>query len=347
MAKVRVGIIGCGMMGNCYAAVFPRDKDIEITSCCDPNPHKLKAFSEKYHIPHTYTDYRELIEKEELNLIGNATPDHLHSKVSDLAMQSGLAVFSEKPMTSNLIEARALSKTAEDKNLLTGVNFSKRSSAALIRAKELIENGSLGELRHIEGTYKQGWIVTEDYGSWKNPDKHSWTWRLSSAHQPLGVLGDLGSHLYDMAEYLAGPIAEISCRMNRFDKGMEKVGEFTLDGWDSFYSSINFTCGASGFLSATRWATGEKDSLTLTVHGSTGSLRINYAEKNRLNLFLVQKGKWENFDLQKPQNQYQIFLNCLKNATPYKPDYVDGCRNQLLLEESLRSHMENRTVSIS
>ncbi len=347
MEKIRIGLVGCGMMGNCYASVFLRDPDFVIAACCDPSPDKLAIFSKKHRITGTYTDYKELLNKEKLNMIANATPDYLHADVSGLAMKKGLSVFSEKPMTSNLGEAKVLLELALKKKLITGINFSKRSSSALIMAKKLIGSGEIGELRHIEASYKQGWIVTEDYGTWKNPEDHSWTWRLSSACQPLGVLGDLGSHLYDMAEYLGGSISEISCRMHRFDKGLEKVGDFILDGWDSFNSSIKFTCGASGLLNATRWAIGETDSLSMTVHGTKGSLNIDYAAKNRLNLFLHNEKKWETLDLPKPVNQYQRFLDCLKTGTSYKPDYSDGCRNQMLLDESLKSHTANRTVFIS
>ncbi|MBI9104182.1 MAG: Gfo/Idh/MocA family oxidoreductase [Spirochaetales bacterium] len=346
MNKIRIGLIGCGMMGNCYAAVFSRDPDVEITACCDPGQQKLEKFAQRYHISNSYLDYKDLISTEKLDVVANATPDNLHAEVSIQAMKKGLAVFSEKPMTSNICEADDLLRIAKENRVLTGINFSKRSSAALIRAKEMIENNELGELRHIEGTYKQGWIPTENYGSWKDPADHSWTWRLSSAHQPLGVLGDLGSHLYDMAEFLAGSISDISCRMHSFNKGYEKIGSFTLDGWDSFNSSVNFSCGANGLFHATRWAAGDEDALSIVVHGTEGSLKIDYNAKNRLNLFLINEGKWEIFDLQKPLNQYQKFLNCVKNNHTYKPDYTDGRRNQMLLDASLRSHTEDRTISI-
>lgn len=196
---VNLAILGTGGMARNHALSFKEIKGCNIIAACDIDKKKVAAFAETYGIEKTYTDYNELLSDKELDAVTIVTNDATHVPISLAALKAGKHVLCEKPLATNLKDAKKIATIAKNSGLINMVNFSKRNSAGLQKAAELIRKGEIGRVMHVEASYFQEWLSN---GFWKvNP---SFTWRLSIEAGSTGVMGDLGCHIYDMAKLLCG-----------------------------------------------------------------------------------------------------------------------------------------------
>ena len=167
---VRVGIIGTGGMAKGHARAYQKNREVELVACCDVKAEKLSLFAETWNIPVTYSDYREMISKEKLDGVSIVTPDSSHASISIDVLDSGVAVLCEKPMATSLAEAEQMLAAAEKSRLINMINYSKRNSSGLQEAARLVREGGLGRIMHVEASYLQSWLVTNDWGDWRtNP----------------------------------------------------------------------------------------------------------------------------------------------------------------------------------
>ena len=155
------------------------------------------------------------------------------------------------------------------------VNLRYRELPVMQMARALVEDGMVGEIRHIDAAYLQSWLVGTHWGDWRTEER--WLWRLSGAHGSRGVLGDVGIHILDFASYVADqkPVS-VHCRMKTFGKAEgDRIGAYGLDANDSFVMSIEFDGGALGVVHASRWMTGYANAMKLGVlrhEGRAGDL---------------------------------------------------------------------------
>ena len=141
--------------------------------------------------------------------------------------------------------------------------------------------GEIGEIKHVEASYLQSWLVSKFWGDWRTDPK--WLWRLSRSHGSNGVLGDVGIHILDFASYGAGlDIDHVFCRLKTFDKAPgNRIGEYELDANDSFTMALDFSNGAFGVVHASRWATGHLNELRLRMYGDKGGIEVVHNLKAR------------------------------------------------------------------
>ena len=170
---------------------------------------------------------------------------------------------------------------------------------------------------HVEASYLQSWLVQDLWGSWRTDP--AWTWRLSKRHGSGGVLADVGCHIYDLTALLCGNIAEISCRMQTFDKGIEgnRIGPYLLDANDSFVSAIALADGGIGTVHATRWATGHINSVRVRVYGNEGGVEVDLDSLREG--YRVSRGKetaasgeWKEVRGKPARTQYERFIAAVR-----------------------------------
>lgn len=336
---IRLGIIGTGNMANNHAMNFQAIHGVKLTACCDVAGERAQTFADKYGIPKVYTDYREMLATEKLDAVANVTPDVMHAKVALAIIAHGLHIMSEKPIATSLADARAMAKAADKAGIMNMVNYSYRNSSALQKAAEVIRQGKIGRVIHVESSYLQGWLTP---GGWKN--KPSAMWRLSTAHGSAGDLGDLGCHIYDMTALLCGDIAEINCRLQTFDKGVEgnTLGEYVLDANDSFVSTVTFANGGLGTIHSSRWATGHANSLRVRVFGDAGAIEIDLDRS--YDEYLICAGakaiaarSWTNVKCKPTPTNYQRFIRAIKTGKNDTCDFANGVKVQAYLHYSVES----------
>ena len=347
---IKLGIIGTGGMANNHAQNFPAMKGVTIAACCDIDQKKVRAFAAKWKIPRWYVDYKEMLGAEALDAISNVTVDAMHASISLAAISRGLAVLCEKPLATTLADARRMRDAARKRKVVTQVNFSYRNSCGAQAAAELIRKGGIGRIIHVESSYLQSWLVQDAWGDWRTNE--GMTWRLSTRHGSAGVLGDIGCHIYDLTALLCGDIAEIGCTLKTFDKRIKgnRIGPYILDANDSFVSTVRFVGGGIGSIHATRWATGQLNSLRIRAYGDEGAVEVDLDKS--YDVYRVSRGKaiykaeWKDVSCSKTPTQYQRFITAVRAGKNDVSDFENGAKVQAYLDASFISDEKKTPVKV-
>ena len=316
---MRLVIIGCGGMGRYQAKKFT-DLGAVIVGAIDHNDDHRAQFCRQFVVAEAYEQYQELVKFiARADAVACALPDPFHVACSELALQSGFAVFCEKPLGTGLQEAKRLEPYAADAIFM--VNFSKRSTPAIEAARSVLEAGELGSIEHIEIAYRQGWQQTH---AWGDPDEvFRWKWRLMSAFNPYGCLGDLGSHLIDLLRYLFGEV--------RFEATVEGEveDEVLLSYRGRFVVQDTIACDLSCAYNDQRWV----DALSLKVVGEDGSLILNTdLDRHRVEV-TAKDGLPTVVRGVVPLSTYERFLSWVAGGERERPDLGDAIAVQAVLDE--------------
>ncbi len=342
---VRIGVVGTGGIAAGHAQLLQAIEDVEVTACCDILPEKVAAFAKTHKIARSYTDYREMLQHENLDAVTNCTHDAVHAEVSIAVMEKGLGILCEKPMATNLKDARKMTEVARKTGVPNMVNYSKRNSSALQHAAERIAAGDLGRIIHAEASYLQSWLTQPE---WQTAPRL--LWRLSTKHGSQGVLGDLGCHIYDLIAFLCGDLAEIDCRLETFDKGVmdNRIDDYVFDANDSFASIVKFRNGALGVVHSSRWVSCHSNREFAKVYGTDGSIEIDFEQdKDSYRYFDGKSRTWTTVKCEPTLNNWERFVRWLKTGTPDPSDFDNGLKVQAYLHYSVESARESRPLRIS
>ncbi|MFC4944075.1 Gfo/Idh/MocA family protein [Pseudonocardia sp. GCM10023141] len=238
------------------------------------------------------TDWKQLLTRDDVQLVDICTPGNTHAEIAIAALDAGKHVLCEKPLANTVGEARAMVAAAERaraRGVRSMVAFNYRRTPAVALAQRLVEQGRIGTVRHVRAVYLQDWIVDPEFPL---------VWRLQKDKAGSGALGDIGAHIVDMAQFVIGDrLAGVSALTETFIKerpiagassglsasASEQRGAVTVDDAALFVG--RFTGGALANFEATRFATGRKNALRLEVNGSAGSLAFDFERMNELEFF--------------------------------------------------------------
>ena len=351
MDTIRMAIFGCGGMANGHAARYKQEQDVQVVACCDILPASAKAFAERHGIPKWYTDPMELLAQEQLDACSVVTTDTAHCPLSLAAFKKGLHVLCEKPLAISVDESRKMLRAARASGKMHMVNFSHRTYPAFERARELIAEGQLGRVMHVEASYLQSWLGNTGWGDWR--ERPAFLWRMSKKHHG-GTLVDIGCHILICTSFVVGDVAKIGSQMKSFDKGAprNRCKGYTLDADDSFVMTTEFASGALGVIHSTRWAQGHPNTLRLAVYGDKGGLEIDSTEsKEKLRVctgdFHCKHGLWVTLDAHRAETSiYTRFIRSIRTGKPETPTFEDGHKIQCCLDACRQSAETGRTVAV-
>ena len=346
---IQLAIIGTGGMASAHAEQFGRIPGCRLVAACDVDKARVKAFAKKYGIPRTFTSLEALLKNGDFDAAANVTPDSHHAPISLELLRAGKHVLCEKPLAVCYSDAAEMARVARQAGVVNMVNFSYRNHSAIHRARELVQEGALGRVIHVEATYFQSWLAQDAWGDWHTSP--AWLWRLSTAHGSRGVLGDIGVHLLDFASYPAGEIASVHCRLKTFPKAPgDQVGDYPLDANDSAVITAEFANGALGSLRTTRWATGHNNSITLALYGDEGALKIDLDQSGtELQLCRIEKrtaSPWTPVDCGETPSMYERFIHSIRTGVNDQPDFARGAAIQKALDACLESDRQDRTIPL-
>jgi len=323
-------------MANFHAERLKEVEGVTITCACDIDAERVGAFAARHGIADAYTDYTKMLAEGDFDAISVVSPDATHASLSLQAIAAGKHVLCEKPLATTAADADRMARAAHEAGVVNMVNFSYRDSSAWQRACELVAAGELGTIRHFQAHYLQSWLCSTDWGDWKTSP--AWLWRLSTGHGSHGALGDIGVHILDFATGPIGPVRRLFCALKTFDKAPDnRIGDYVLDANDTALVTLECANGALGQVAITRWATGHKNSLWLSIHGDRAALRIDLDASYEM-LEICRLGAdgrnqpWERIYCGKTPSIYQRFITSVRTGRTDQPDFARGAEVQHLLD---------------
>ncbi len=280
---MRMGLVGGGQgsfIGRVHATAAVLDNRAALVAgALSSNPEKSKASAPDYDIPTTraYGSDKELIEKElalpadqRIDFISVTTPNHTHYEIARAAVEAGINVICDKPMTFDLAQAEELAKVVDKSNVVFALTHNYTGYPLVRQAREMILSGELGEINAVRAFYIQGWLRTrlelseQKQASWRTDPKKSGV---------AGCFGDIATHAYNLARYMTGLIpADVSAHLKTFEEGR------ALDDYGT--AIIRFDNGALGTVTASQISHGRENDLYIEIDGTKGALQWRQEEPN-------------------------------------------------------------------
>ncbi|RMG40324.1 MAG: gfo/Idh/MocA family oxidoreductase [Planctomycetota bacterium] len=287
---LRIGIVGYGFMGRAHSNAFrqaPKFFDLPyepvLKAACARNEEKIKKFAENWGWESYETDWRKLIERDDIDLIDIAAPNNVHHDIAIAAAEAGKMVLCEKPLAMNVAEGEAMVAAVEKAGVPNMVWFNYRRVPAISLAKQLVDENRIGRPFHYRATYLQDWTIAEDV-----PQGGATLWRLDANVAGSGVTGDLLAHSIDTAMWLNGPIRRVCAKTETFVK--ERVHAETGEKMpvkidDACMFLAVFENGAIGTFESTRYARGRKNYNTFELNGADGSVFFDLEDPHILQFY--------------------------------------------------------------
>ncbi|GLX01770.1 Gfo/Idh/MocA family oxidoreductase [Microtetraspora sp. NBRC 16547] len=294
---IGVGMVGYAFMGRVHSqawrnvtAFFDLPVAPSMAVLSGRSEDRARAAAAELGWAAVETDWRELVRRDDVQLVDICTPGDTHAEIAIAALEAGKHVLCEKPLANTVAEAEAMAAAASKaaaRGVRSMVAFNYRRVPAVALARRLVAEGRLGEIRHVRAQYLQDWIVDPEFPL---------VWRLRKEKAGSGALGDIGAHIVDTAQFVTGQaLTGVSALTETFIKerplaegasglaGGSRTdgrGQVTVDDAALFIG--RFDGGALGSFEATRFATGRKNALRLEVNGSLGSLAFDFEAMNEL-----------------------------------------------------------------
>ncbi|MBG6217853.1 putative dehydrogenase [Arthrobacter sp. CAN_A6] len=282
-----VAVIGYSFMGRAHSNAwrnvnaFYESPRVEQRLLVGRDEHQLVPAAQRLGWAGTATDWRTVLERDDIDIVDICTPGHLHAEIAVAALEAGKHVLVEKPLANSVAEAEtmvAAATAARARGIQSMVGFNYRRLPSLALARDLLAAGRVGEVRQVRVSYLQDWLADENAPM---------SWRLRRETAGSGALGDLASHAVDQIQFLLGTtVTSISGTVNTFvperpgAAGLEAV---TVD--DAAWATLHLASGAVASLEVSRFATGRRNALQIEVYGSLGSLRFDLERLNELQYF--------------------------------------------------------------
>jgi predicted dehydrogenase len=294
-----VGMVGYAFMGAAHSQAWrtagrffdlPLQPDMAVL--CGRNAAATTAAAQRMGWRTTETDWKALLRRDDVQLVDVCTPGDTHAEIAVAALEAGKHVLCEKPLANTVDEARAMvaaAERAQARGVRSMVGFNYRRVPAVALARRLVEQGRIGQVRHVRAVYLQDWIVDPEFPL---------VWRLQAERAGSGALGDIGAHIVDMTQFVTGdrltgvsaltetfiterPLPEASSGLSA--SGSAERGPVTVDDAALFLG--RFAGGAIASFEATRFATGRKNAIRWEINGSAGSLAFDFESMNELSFY--------------------------------------------------------------
>ena len=288
--KLNIGLIGYGFMGRAHSNAFRKVSnffDLEYTpvlkAACARDGEKVKAFADQWGYESTETDWRKVVERDDIDCIDIACPNNLHHDIAVAAAEAGKMILCEKPLAMNGAEGEKMCEAVEKAGVANSVWYNYRRVPAVTMAKQLIDEGRLGRIFHYRAVFLQDWTISADL-----PQGGQGLWRLDAAAAGSGVTGDLLAHCIDTALWLNGSMADVTAMTEIFIK--ERVHTATgkvqpVEIEDACAFLARFKNGSLATFESTRYARGHKALNTFEINGEHASIQWDLHDLHRLNWF--------------------------------------------------------------
>jgi predicted dehydrogenase len=372
MKKLNVGLIGYGFMGRAHANAFRKVSnffDLEyqpvLKAVCARDLARVKAFAGKWGFESTETDWRKLINRDDIDLVDIACPNDMHKDIAIAAAKAGKMILCEKPLSMDGPEGLKMVQAVERAGVPNMVWYNYRRIPAVTLARQLIDEGRLGRIFHYRAKFLQDWTISKDL-----PQGGAGLWRLDVKVAGSGVTGDLLAHCIDTAIWLNGSIDKVNAMTETFVKQRKhnltgKVEKVGIDDACAFLA--RFKNGSLATFESTRYARGHKALYTFEINGEHASIFWDLHDLHRLQYFEHKDegrvrgwrsihvtdgdhpymGKWWVPGLQIGYehsfvHQVADFLEGVSKGKPASPTFRDALETQYVCDAVLKSAKTDR-----
>jgi predicted dehydrogenase len=376
MKQIGIGLLGYGSIGKIHTLgyrqlplLYPgKLPEIVLEGICTSNSSTADRAVKEGSFRRGFTDIAELLQQDGVNVVDCCLPNFLHRQALLQAFAAGKHVYCEKPLALNAEETRQLVAAARKHGVQLGMTFNFRFVPALMRAKELIDEGLLGEVYSFRAEYF--------HTGYQNPDRPM-SWRMRKELSGGGALVDLGSHAIDLTRHLLGEFASVRGMVHTYidqrpaGQGSRDKQRVTVD--DAAWLEVRLQSGGIGTIEVSRFATGALDDLNIAIYGEKAALMFRLMDANWLYWFdatrpvgpMGGRRGWTRLEtvqhypgatLPPPrsilgwtrthaENQY-VFLKAISEGRAPQPGMLDGLRCQLIMDAAYRSAENGNWVDV-
>jgi predicted dehydrogenase len=374
--EIRVALIGHQFMGVAHSNAFRNasmwtDLPVDIKMkciCASDTAENLAAFANKYGWESYDTDWRNVVKRDDIDLVSIAAPNFLHREIALEAAKNGKHILCEKPLANNLPDAKEMLDAVKKSGVRHCCGFSYRFTPSLALARQLVQDGRIGKIYHVFVRYAQDWITNPNFGM---------VWRFDKKIAGSGPLGDLSAHSIDATRFVTGlNFSEVSGNLQTLIKERPlnsnnptgPKAKVTVDDVAQFL--VNFEGGAVGCFESTRLATGRKNYNTIEINGEKGSIIWNFEDQNYLlfydNQLSPQEAGFRKINVTHDVHPYKggwwpqghgigyadsfvieiaEFIRSIAENTPFSPDFEDGVKCQEILDAVEQSSIKRTWVN--
>jgi len=355
MAKsaVNIGIIGTGGISNVHADACAHNPRARVVALADVNVDTARGFAERHRLDvPVFGDFAELIALDAVDAVIIGTSNDAHMPIAIAAAQARKHILCEKPLAVDVDSAVEMVEAAKRARVRAMVGYSKRFFDQIRFLKHFLTTEDLGRIFHVRAFYLQSWLC--------DPTAPRY-WRLERSKTGSGVLGDLGSHITDLAQFLVGDIVRVQGLLRTFTSKRPAPGNpskmLPVDVDDAVVFGAEFACGALGQFEASRNATGHGDHWAIEVNAEKGAVRFD-KDQGRVQLLLregpARHAGW--VDLSVPHafhtssNEFHTevshFVDCILNRKKPEPDFAEGLKVERVLEGVIKSSATGTAVVV-
>ena len=380
-ASIRVGIVGTGFIGPVHLEALRRN-NVSVIGLAESNAELAAEKAAALGIGKAYESYEAMLEDPTIDVIHLATPNYLHYPHAKAALEAGKHVVCEKPLAMNSQESADLVRISKEAGLVNVINFNIRFYPMAQQARSMVQNGEIGDIFILQGSYLQDWLLLPT----------DWNWRLEpDLGGTLRAVGDIGSHWLDLMSFITGlKVKEVFADFKTFhpirQKPLKPLETFTgklLTPEDyedkpiktEDYASIllHYENGVRGILTVSQVSSGRKNRIFFEINGSQSSLVWNGERPNELwignrseaNQLLMKDPSLLSPDAQAassyPGGHNEGFPDTFKQlynkvydyilagdftANPDFPTFADGHYELVLSEAIERSAREGRWIEV-
>jgi predicted dehydrogenase len=373
---LNIGMIGYGFMGrahsNAYCKVanfFDTKYQPVLKAACARSQESVQAFADNWGYETIETDWRALLERDDIDAVDICVPNNLHREIALAAADAGKMILCEKPLAMDTAEGEEMCQAVEAAGVANMVWYNYRRVPAVSLAKKLIDEGRLGKIFHYRSVFLQDWTISEDL-----PQGGEALWRLDVDAAGSGVTGDLLAHCIDTAIWLNGGISTVSAMTETFikERTHQLTGEVQKVGIDDACAFLaRFENGSLATFESTRYARGHKALYTLEINGEHASIAWDLHDLHRLSYFdhrddslvrgwrsihvtdgdMPYMDKWWVPGLQIGYehtfvHQVADFLESLETGEPASPTFRDALETQKICDAVLNSAQSGQWTEV-
>lgn len=378
--EIGIGVLGYGFVSkaHCHAwwniplFYWPPPATPRLIAVCGRKEKVVQEAARRYRFFGYYTDWKDMVQDQRIEIFDNTGPNNIHAGPTIVAAEAGKHVICEKPLSNSVADSKRMLEVVSKEQVKHMCGYNYRFVPAIRLAKKLIDEGRIGRIYHFRARYLQEWL---------NDPQLPLLWRMKKEIAGSGPLGDLGSHIIDLARFLVGEIERVTgvtadfIEMRTLKGEPARKGRVTVE--DAFEATVEFQNGAIGTLEATGFATGRKNYNNFEISGERGSIEFNLERLNELRVYLKDEeiediAGWHEIlvtesyhplinSIYWPEghiigwehtfiNELHYFLDCVvgdKPLEPYAATFEDGYKVDVVCDAICKSALTGKKVTVN